>query len=71
MATNQDIYAKLDILRRELSEDAQKLEDKIDRTYLRLAEYERDMLPLRKIVYGLVGVILAGFITAMLALVLK
>ena len=45
----------------------QVLEDKIDKTYVRLTEYE----PVRKIVYGLVEAVLLAVISAVLTAVIR
>lgn len=72
--TNKDLYEELTKLRREYAEDdkvieakIQVLEDKIDKTYVRLTEYE----PVRKIVYGLVGAVLLAVISAVLTAVIR
>lgn len=72
--TNKDLYEELTKLRREYAEDdkvieakIQVLEDKIDKTYVRLTEYE----PVRKIVYGLVGAVLLAVISAVLTIVIR
>ena len=72
--TNKDLYEELTKLRREYAEDdkvieakIQVLEDKIDKTYVRLTEYE----PVRKIDYGLVGAVLLAVISAVLTIVIR
>jgi len=72
--TNKDLYDELTKLRHEFTSDDKAieakieiLEGKIDKTYVRLAEYE----PVRKIVYGLVGAVLLAFISAILTIVIK
>lgn len=72
--TNKDLYEELGKLRHEL-DDADRqieskvsvLEQKVDRTYVKLIEFE----PVRKIVYGLVGAVLLSVIAALLALVIR
>jgi hypothetical protein len=71
MATNKDIYEQLDKLRRELQDDSDKLADKIDKTYVRIAQFETEVAPLKRFVYGIVAICMAGLLTALLALVLK
>lgn len=65
--TNKDLYDELTKLRRELEEADKELEGKIDKTYVKLVEYE----PVRKIVYGLVGAVLLAFISAILTIALR
>lgn len=50
---------------REFVKEIQALEDKVDRTYLKLTEFE----PVKKIVYGLVSLTLVSVFGAVLALV--
>lgn len=72
--TNKDLYEELGKLRHEL-DDADRqieskvsvLEQKVDRTYVKLIEFE----PVRKIVYGLVGAVLLSVIAALLDLVIR
>lgn len=65
--TNKDLYDELTKLRRELEEADKELEGKIDKTYVKLVEYE----PVRKIVYGLVGAVLLAFISAISTIALR
>lgn len=65
--TNKDIYSVVDDSRRELSARIDRLENKIDTTYVTHAELE----PIKKLVYGAVGVILLAFVGAVVALVIK
>jgi len=72
--TNKDLYEELGKLRHELDtadrdieNKVSVLEAKVDRTYVKLIEFE----PVRKIVYGLVGAVLLSVIAAILALVIK
>lgn len=61
--TNNDLYEELGKLRHELDtadrdieNKVSVLEAKVDRTYVKLIEFE----PVRKIVYGLVGAVAQG-----------
>jgi hypothetical protein len=72
--TNKDLYDELSKLRHELDTadrdiegKVSVLEQKVDRTYVKLIEFE----PVRKIVYGLVGAVLLSVIAALLALVIR
>ena len=72
--TNKDLYDELTNLRREFNNDdkaielkIETLEGKVDKTYVRLVEYE----PVRKIVYGLVGAVLLAVISAILTIVIR
>lgn len=76
--TNTDIYVALNELRKELVDRDEQLEQKIDRTYLRIQVFEAEMggiekeyEPIKKLVYGLVGISLAAFLTAVLGLIVK
>jgi hypothetical protein len=70
-ATNQDIYEAINDLRKELVTRDEMLEDKVDKTYLRIAVYEASIDPIRRFVFGLIAIAGAAFITALMALVLK
>jgi len=65
--TNKDLYDELTKLRHELENADRELEGKIDKTYVKLVEYE----PVRKIVYGLVGAVLLAFISTILTIALR
>lgn len=72
--TNKDLYEELGKLRHELDtadrdieNKVSVLESKVDRTYVKLIEFE----PVRKIVYGLVGAVLLSVIAALLALIIR
>ena len=72
--TNKDLYEELTRLRKEFNDDDKQIEakieildQKVEKTYVRLAEYE----PVRKIVYGLVGAVLLAFVSAVLTIVLR
>ena len=69
--TNLEIYQALNELRKELVARDELLEDKVDRTYLRIQVFESEVQPLKKFVYGLIALAGAGFITALMGVVLK
>jgi len=69
--TNEDIYQALNELRKELILRDEMLEDKVDKTYLRIAVYEASIDPIRRFVFGLIAVAGAAFITALMGVVLK
>ena len=69
--TNLEIYQALNELRKELVARDELLEDKVDRTYLRIQVFESEVQPLKKFVYGLIAVVGGVFITALMALLLK
>ena len=50
---------------------ADKKEDKVDKTYLRIQVFEATTEPLKRFVYGLIALAGAGFITALMGVVLK
>ena len=52
---------------RELIKEIDRLEDKVDRTYLKLTEFD----PVKKVVYGLVSLTLITVFGAVLTLVIK
>lgn len=58
--TNKDLYEVLMELRKEL-----------DETYLRIKVFEAEIFPLKRFVYGLIAIAGAGFITALMAVVMK
>lgn len=69
--SNQEIYTAINELRKELVLRDEMLEDKVDKTYLRIAVYEASIDPIRRFVFGLIAIAGAAFITALMALVLK
>jgi len=69
--TNQEIYTAINELRKELVTRDEMLEDKVDKTYLRIAVYEASIDPIRRFVFGLIAVAGAAFITALMGVVLK
>lgn len=66
--TNTDIYVELHELRKELVERDEQLEDKIDKTYLRIQQYEADIYPIKRFVYGLIAITGGALITAIIGL---
>lgn len=70
-ATNQDIYEAINELRKELVTRDEQLEQKVDQTYLRIQVFEATTEPLKRFVYGLIALTGAGFITALMGVVLK
>jgi hypothetical protein len=69
--SNQEIYTAINELRKELVLRDEMLEDKVDKTYLRIAVYEASIDPIRRFVFGLIAVAGAAFITALMGVVLK
>jgi hypothetical protein len=70
--TNKELYENLERLRKELESDDRAIEAKmsdmqkmIDKTYTKLVQFQ----PVQKIVYGMVAVILIGFLSALLFLI--
>lgn len=68
--TNADIYREVNELRKELILRDEALEQKIDETYLRIKQYEADIYPIKRFVYGLVAITGGALITAILGLVI-
>lgn len=52
---------------RELVKEIERLEEKLDRTYTKLVEFE----PVRKLVYGVVGIALTAIVGAIMAIVVR
>ncbi|MCA9329553.1 hypothetical protein KDA11_02825 [Candidatus Saccharibacteria bacterium] len=69
--SNKEIYDNLNELRRELVARDDLLEQKVDRTYLKIQVFESEIDPLRRVVYGVVAIAGACLVTALMALVLK
>ena len=69
--TNSEIYAAINDLRQELVKRDEQLEEKVDKTYLRIQVFEATTEPLKRFVYGLIALAGAGFITALMGVVLK
>ena len=69
--TNSEIYQAINDLRQELVKRDEQLEEKVDKTYLRIQVFEATTEPLKKCVYGLIPLASAGFITALMGVVLK
>ena len=69
--SNAEIYTAINELRKELVTRDEMLEDKVDKTYLRIAVYEASIDPIRRFVFGLIAIAGAGFITALMGVVLK
>lgn len=68
---NQDLYNEIYELRKELASRTEQLEDKVDKTYLRIQVFEAIVDPLKKFVYGLIALAGAALITAIMGVVLK
>ena len=60
--TNKDLYENLDRLRKELESDIKDLDNKVDKAYTKLVQFN----PVRNIVFGLVSIILSGFAGAII-----
>ena len=69
--SNQEIYTAINDLRQELVKRDEQLEEKVDQTYLRIVVFEAIVEPLKRFVYGLIALAGAGFITALMGVVLK
>lgn len=68
--TNSDIYIQVNELRKELVERDEELEKKIDATYLRVKQYEADIYPIKRFVYGLIAITGGALVTAVIGLVI-
>ena len=69
--SNAEIYTAINDLRQELVARDEQLEEKVDQTYLRIVVFEAIVEPLKRFVYGLIALAGAGFITALMGVVLK
>ena len=69
--TNADIYRELHELRNELVARDEALENKIDETYLRIKQYEADIYPIKRFVYGMIAVTGGALLTAIIGLVIS
>lgn len=68
--SNLEIYQAINELRKELVARDEQLEDKVDKTYLRIQVFESEVAPLKKFVYGLITIAGAALVTALMGLVL-
>lgn len=69
--TNLEIYQALNELRKELVARDELLEDKVDKTYLRIQVFESEVQPLKRFVYGLIAIAGGALLTALMGLLLK
>lgn len=69
--SNLEIYQAVDELRKELVQRDELLEEKVDRTYLRIQVFESEVQPLKKFVYGLISIAGGALLLALLGLVLN
>lgn len=69
--TNTDIYLELHELRKELVDRDEALERKIDETYLRIKQYEADIYPIKRFVYGMIAVAGGALLTAVIGLAIS
>lgn len=63
----KEIYELLDKIRSEVKEDFERLENKADKIYVKVEAFE----PVRKVVYGLIGLILTAVILALIGMVVS
>jgi len=64
--TTKEVYRLVEDMRRELRTDISKLDDRISKNYVTQEEFE----PVKKLVYGVVGLILMSVVGALLALII-
>lgn len=69
--SNAEIYTAINDLRKELVTRDEALEEKVDKTYLRIQVFEATTEPLKRFVYGLIAIAGAAFVTALMGLILK
>jgi hypothetical protein len=63
----EEIYKLIEQTRKELKTDFEKLDEKSERIYVKVESFE----PVRKLVFGMVGVVLFAVIGAMVAIVIR
>ena len=61
----EEVYTLINDMRKELKNDFDTLEEKSDKIYVKVEAFD----PVRKLVYGLVGIVLTGVMMAILGLV--
>ena len=64
--TTKEVYRLVEDTRKELKNDISNLNDKVDSRFVTHDEFE----PIKKVVYGLVGLILVSVVGALVALVI-
>ena len=64
--TTKEVYRLVEETRKELKGDIGRLNDKVDSRYVTHEEFE----PIKRLVYGVVGLILVAVVGALLALVI-
>lgn len=69
--SNLEIFNTINELRKELVLRDELLEEKVDRTYLRIKVFESEVEPLKKFVYGLISIAGGALLLALLGLVIK
>jgi hypothetical protein len=61
----EQVYNLINEMRKELKEDFEALEEKSEKIYVKVEAFD----PVRKLVYGLVGIVLTSVMVALLGLV--
>ena len=61
----EEVYKLITEVRKELKDDFEHLEEKSDKIFVKVEAFD----PVRKLVYGLVGIVLTGVMVAILGLV--
>lgn len=61
----EEVYKLIETTRRELKSDFEKLEEKSDKIYVKVESFE----PVRRLVFGMVGVVLLSVFGAIIAIV--
>jgi hypothetical protein len=65
--TTKEVYRLVEETRKELKSDIGKIDDKISREYVTHDEFE----PIKRLVYGVVGLILVAVVGALVAMVIQ
>lgn len=63
----EEVYKLINEMRKELKADFESLEEKSEKIYVKVEAFD----PVRKLVYGIVGIVLSAVFLAIVGLVLR
>lgn len=63
----EEVYKLVEDIRKELKADMTKIEDTADRIFVKMEAFD----PVRKVVYGLVGIVLTAVVLAIVGLAIQ
>jgi hypothetical protein len=69
--TTARVYELVDQTRKELSDKIERVNEKLEEQYVTRKEFEAEIAPIKRVVYGALGVILTAVITGVVALVIN